>query len=430
MNALFSSKPLHASLLLVIALVWVAWKGANPAQAQLVPDRRAEQFPTEPGYLVLPLPYSMPGLGEGIFWMGHFTNAFETTADITAIYATGDVKGPLINLGEVPIIPNFLLFDGFASNLNSASINIYPFRGMTTGKDDYILVELNKVQEKNAQLTATLFDRRLNLYTGMYTGDVAVIAFRDAEGNLIQEFDTPMELQFKSSFYGAQLDITDSFQDPRKGFRMKTMRTSFPAASSIESDVDTVDYNLQAYIPVGKISALVVDYYQSDATVTREGVTDPAAVQAEVEAQSKGRCEADSAVCEAAVAAQVQNTIDGRKNGTATSLGGRDRLRAYPQGRFAGGHMAFYGVEFRWNLTEETTPFDYFIWKDVRTGIQWAFFAETGTVSETSEELWDQTRNAYGTGIRLVTASGSVYRADLGFGDEGSEQTVFFFYPW
>jgi hypothetical protein len=51
-------------------------------------------------------------------------------------------------------------------------------------------------------------------------------------------------------------------------------------------------------------------------------------------------------------------------------------------------------------------------------------------VSETSGSLWHETRYSYGAGLRLVAASGSVYRADLAYGSEGNEFTVFFFYPW
>ena len=51
-------------------------------------------------------------------------------------------------------------------------------------------------------------------------------------------------------------------------------------------------------------------------------------------------------------------------------------------------------------------------------------------MSEKSSDLWDQTRYSYGAGLRLVAASGAVYRADIANGDEGSELTVFFFYPW
>ena len=32
-------------------------------------------------------------------------------------------------------------------------------------------------------------------------------------------------------------------------------------------------------------------------------------------------------------------------------------------------------------FVEEVKPFDYWIWKDVRTGVQWALFAETASVS-------------------------------------------------
>ena len=75
-------------------------------------------------------------------------------------------------------------------------------------------------------------------------------------------------------------------------------------------------------------------------------------------------------------------------------------------------------------------PFDYFIWKDTRTGVQFAFFYETGTVAEKRSDLWERSRESYGVGVRMVTGSGSVYRLDVATGDEGTETTVFFFYPW
>ena len=82
------------------------------------------------------------------------------------------------------------------------------------------------------------------------------------------------------------------------------------------------------------------------------------------------------------------------------------------------------------NFKQEVAPFNYFFWKDVRTGLQVALFGEVGSVSETPAALWHETRYSYGAGLRLVAASGSVYRADLANGNEGTEFTVFFFYPW
>lgn len=44
--------------------------------------------------------------------------------------------------------------------------------------------------------------------------------------------------------------------------------------------------------------------------------------------------------------------------------------------------------------------------------------------------LGDITKESYGAGLRLVSASGFVYRADYAKGAEGEEVTVMFSYPW
>ncbi len=158
----------------------------------------------------------------------------------------------------------------------------------------------------------------------------------------------------------------------------------------------------------------------------RKGNTDRADVAADVGLD----CAPTDTACLAVQARLVAEQIAARSNGTATALGGQDRLRAYPRDRFQGAHTRFLGAELRWNLTEEVTPFDYLIWKDVRTNVQLAFFAETGSVGETRDEVGDRYRNAYGFGLRLVSGSGFVYRADVATGDEGTETTLFFNYPY
>ena len=126
----------------------------------------------------------------------------------------------------------------------------------------------------------------------------------------------------------------------------------------------------------------------------------------------------------------VANTVAANTYGTASSLGGRSSLRSYPDDRFSGAHTAFIGTEFRWNITEESKPFDIKLVKDIRTGIQVAFFYEIGTVSETWSGLWDETRDSIGVGFRMVNASGSIYRADIATGDEGVSFTLIINYPW
>jgi hypothetical protein len=45
-------------------------------------------------------------------------------------------------------------------------------------------------------------------------------------------------------------------------------------------------------------------------------------------------------------------------------------------------------------------------------------------------ELGKIMRDAYGLGLRVVTASGVVFRGDLGFGREGFSPEILIGYPW
>jgi len=89
----------------------------------------------------------------------------------------------------------------------------------------------------------------------------------------------------------------------------------------------------------------------------------------------------------------------------------------------------FYGIEYRWNLTDERTPFNIYVAKGVRTGIQLAAFWERGTVADHSSELFKDGRSSYGIGARLVL-SGVVIRFDLARGNEGVQTQLFITYPW
>jgi len=128
----------------------------------------------------------------------------------------------------------------------------------------------------------------------------------------------------------------------------------------------------------------------------------------------------------------IDNMVANNKYGTATSLGGFSRLRGYPQGRFKGAHTLFYGTELRWNLTDERTPFNIFVMKDVRTSVQVSLFYETGATSDVRSDISERKnmRDSFGFGLRVVTASGIVFRGDIGFGKEGVAPEIFIGYPW
>jgi hypothetical protein len=288
------------------------------------------------------------------------------------------------------------------------------------------LLEASSVRSDGAELRLSLAERRFEVFLGTERFKVAVTRAREPDGTLIAEFLPPFQQMEDADYAGALLDYTDDFSDPRRGVRLEVIARHSPPARDVDPDFVVWDYALSGYIPLGRLSTLVLHYFQSDADVRRAGNTDSAAILAELGLD----CPPGDAACLAVQQQLLQQTINERRNGTATTLGGQQRLRSYPMDRFQGAHTVFYGAELRWNLTEEVTPFDYFIWKDVRTNVQLALFYETGSVGETRAEVGDTYRSSYGVGLRMVSGSGFVYRADVATGEEGSEVTILFGYPY
>ena len=415
----------NSSWWITIFLICLA---CNSANAEFTPvERRKDQFPTSTAYLVVPLPYSYPGIGDGFFLMGNFSNLFETTTDFLAMVVTGDAGGYILQADETPLIDRRLFLRLYYQNIDRAQVNQYDTRGMKgSGKNDYSLLDVSLSLQKNANLNLTFFERRLNVYINHSDNEYKISAVRDNDGNLLSKPDEPFHGKESNTSLGVALDLTDDYLDPLTGLRFSLDYQDQPAKKDNDPDFYVLSYNASLYVPMLATDTLVINYFQSDAYVTHKGNTNPADIRAELDL--------NCGITETACLESEQNLVDAiinqRSNGTAASLGGKDRLRSYPQGRFNGAHSAFLGVEYRWNFKQEVKPFNYFFWKDVRTGLQIALFSEAGTVSESSGDLWHEVRYSNGVGVRLVAASGAVYRADLATGSEGSEFTVFFFYPW
>jgi outer membrane protein assembly factor BamA len=391
-----------------------------------VPQRRKEQFPTEFAYLLAPLPYSMPGIGEGYFLMGYMSNIFDTTADAAIVSVQGDATGLVSQFDEIPLIKDRLFLQLMDMDINKATVSDYESRGMDSSSD-YNLVEVSGVRQQSAELTLSLWERRIAFLARYKSSANDVEALRNSGGDLLAEYNPPVRSEGISRSIGAMLDLTDDYQDPRDGLRLRLDITDHPAIKSSDPDFFVMDYSLLYYLPFNHTDTMVFNFFRSDAHLRSQGETNPAAIIAEWGGSS---CAPSDTACISAETQRLNNTISANRYGTATSLGGTDRLRSYADGRFSGAHMEFVGIELRSNFVQDAEPFDYLIWKDVRTSVQLAVFAELGTVAETRDDLWKETHSSVGIGARLVTASGSVYRADWATGDEGSEFSVFFFYPW
>ena len=338
-------------------------------------ERRKPQFLTEPSYLFIPFPYSLPGIGEGIVFTGLAGNIAETNFDAFALLITGDAEGQIVGLGDMHILSETLILDTQFQNITKALVNNYETRGMNSDPNDFNLVEISSVRSTQIQLTLSLFDRRLEIFGGREKDEVEVPRVRDQQGNVIAELTPAFTSESERNFAGVLFDYTDDRQDPRKGVRLEIVRSDQPEDDPDEAEYLVWDFSATFYLPVGNISTLAFRYFQSDAEVTRQGNTDEASIRADL----GFNCVLTDQVCLDAEQEVVNRFLPERRNGTSTSLGGDERLRSYPQNRFTGAHTVLYTIEFRWNLSEEVAPFDYFIWKDVRTGVQVAFFAETGS---------------------------------------------------
>ena len=387
-----------------------------------VPDRRREQFQGDSGYAVFPYVFDLPGIGTGYGVLGAVNNIAGTYMDAAGTFFEGDVSGQAVGLESIHLIPKTLIFDIGGASISRVTFQSFRQRGMNTGKDDYTEAELSDMLGISTRLTATFFDRRLEGFVGYYGSQGKLMSLRDNEGRLIvQTVGTSPEWS-DTDVIGARLDLTDDYMDPRRGVRFEpSVWWSPPQGAAANSFF--VDASISAYVPMGKLSTWAFNYLRSDAYVVEKGETDPVRV-----AEREGLDYSESA--DPRERQYVDSMVAANTYGNATSLGGFSRLRSYPESRYRGAHTEFVGTEFRWNLTEETKPFDLFFVKDIRTAIQVAPFYEIGTVADHAGDLWSTMRSTYGIGLRVVTASGLIYRFDLATGDEGFQPSVFFQYPW
>jgi hypothetical protein len=392
------------------------------------PERRRDQFPKEFGYAAFPYPYRLPGIGSGLSLVAGALNIADTYTDAYGVAFAGDVRGGALGVGDIHLIPRKLILDLGYSAVNRASLQSYAQRGMSTGENDFRLLEVSDTAYYGARMTGTFFERRFELHGAWYAGASRLKNIRDKDGTVILEAQDPPRERGHTTLFGARVDLTDDYADPRRGFRIDVTRSQSPPRGS-GPDYYVMDYNTTGYIPLGRRNTLALNFLRSDAFVKRQGETDPTALQQQLGLDCSTIADpTQRQFCNEV----IDTTIANNRYGTATTLGGFDRLRAYPQGRFKGAHTLFLGAEFRWNLTDERRPFNIFIMKDVRTTVQVAFFYETGVTSDSRGDLYDRGdfRSAYGTGLRVVTASGVVFRGDVAYGREGFNLAVFIGYPW
>ena len=386
-------------------------------------DRRREQFNKQYGQLFVPLPYSLPGLGTGLLFIGNFGNIADTTTDIAAIGAIGDAEFIFIFLDELFLAPELLYLQYLRAHGFKFALQQYSSRGMNTSKNDFMYGIGNSWDLNAPTLKLTFMDRMLEIGLGINKQSGTFQKFVNPDesdptkqGETVATFDPGLEINIANKIeFSTRIDFTDDYKDPRKGIRNSLFIDRQTATSSSEPSFDVVTNDLQIYIPVLEKSTIVFDLQISDAYVTKKGETN-----LDVLRIKNGGNE------NLANAELASNT-----NGTSLSLGGGDRLRSFPEGRFQGAHTIYYAAEFRWNYSSSGgEKLDLFFIQDLVEELQVAFFFEQGSVSETKSELGKTVKTSFGSGFRFLSGSGNLYRADFATGNEGPNFSVIIQYPW
>ena len=398
-------------------------------------DRRREQFNKQYGQLFVPLPYSLPGLGTGLLFIGNFGNIADTTTDFAAIGGIGDAEFIFTFLDELFLASDLLYLQYLRAHGFKFALQQYSSRGMNTSKNDFKYGIGNSWDLDSPTLKLTFMDRMLEIGLGFnkQSGKFQKFVTPDEndptkQGETVATFDPGLEINIANKIeLSTRIDYTDDYRDPRKGIRNSLFLDRQTATTNSEPSFDVVTNDLQIYIPVLEKSTIVFDLQISDAYVTKKGETN---IEVLKNKNGYNLCYSNSA-CEENAENLAKTELAVNSNGTSLSLGGGDRLRSFPEGRFQGAHTIYYAAEFRWNYSSSGgKQLDLFFIQDLVEELQVAFFFEQGSVSETKSELGKTVKTSFGSGFRFLSGSGNLYRADFATGNEGPNFSVIIQYPW
>ncbi|MDH5258521.1 MAG: BamA/TamA family outer membrane protein [Gammaproteobacteria bacterium] len=392
-----------------------------------IPERRRDQYGKDFSYYMYPIAGEIPGLGNALGAGGTLLNIGGTDTDVTGYYVDGDFSASGVALIDLHPIKKRLILDVGYNNYQVAPIQYN--RGLDSDPDNYIQPSV-KGQYFIGQLTWTFDERRYESFLRAFDGKERLLKILDADGNAFEGIN--QNWQYRSSFYiGGSIDLTDDRLDPRKGSRLELNVLLPQSEPSSNTEFLATDINFTHYIPTRKWDSLAFNFFASHSFVMRKGETDYAIVKASegLDCEQQTSPGPDREACLQTEKTSINQIIAHRKYGTTSSLGGTQRLRSFNNYRFYASKVVFYGVEYRWNLTDERTPFNIYIAKGVRTGIQLAAFWERGSVSDAYRDLIEKGRSSYGMGFRIVL-SGVVIRIDAATGDEGLQSQMFITYPW
>ncbi len=373
------------------------------------------------GWMIVPFPISISGVGSTVMIAGGITN----------IYKGMTVGGGFSLNRKVPI--------------DMAAILDIPVSNHVTGSVRFVNLALSSFTYKRSYMNA---NKLFQMQTKQLMGDVTLSYalwydqiildasagyanrqtknFFDSNthvlGNIVRDKSNGMGMTLRSTF-----NIIDDVQNPTRGVIAK-LEYTLPGESSNadKPKVNVVSASLSAYIPVSKNNVFMVNFFRSDSLVQSKGLLDVAKLKEKYGLQCDP-ASTDYNTCLQGEELRINNLLGYNQYGNASPLGGSNRLRSYPANRFTGAHTFYQGAEYRWNI-----PFSSLFNVGFMGGstelLQFALFAERGTVSDKPVNLFHNYKSSYGAGIRIL-ASSFIYRLDFATGSEGGKLSLIAGYP-
>lgn len=416
---------MHPEILKFLSRVLLLTMVSSMSFAAVV-ERRKDQFGRDFAYYIFPIAGEIPGMGKATGLGVTLSNMAGGDSDFTGYYVRGDIKATGAALLDYHVLPQRLIFD---VGYNDYMVSTTSYNSGSNSDPRNVIYPRIEGNYLLGQLTLTFDERRYEMFARVLNGRNRVMEILDKDNHAFAGVDTSWDSGIYYSL-GGSLDLTDDRLDPRTGARFEFSSRLPHRRRADESEYFVNDYNLTGYAPMRKWDTLVFNLFYSHAHVTREGVTDYATLQQRYGLNcSQYPAGPDRDSCLFAEANLLASKLENNRYGSASPLGGTQRLRSYDNGRFYAGQALFYGVEYRWNLTDERTPFNIYLAKGIRTGIQLAAFWERGMVANESSQLFKNPRESYGVGFRMIL-SGVIIRFDLAKGQEGSQSQLFITYPW
>ena len=401
----------------------------SPSGYKYIPDRRQDQYAVGNfGYFFVPLYIVIPGSGGTFALIGLFNNIGGTQIDSYLAVITGEkFQGRAFSLANVPVFSQYLTADFGVFNAPKIENKIYNGRGMDSQSDKYFYFKAKDLLVGAGRLTLSFWEKRLQFYQAFYGGSIMVDSLKDKKGNELIRTKR-QKLSRDSQISGVNFDFTDDQNNPLKGMDLGLTYQNNQEGNKDSARYNTYDINLTFYVPVLEKSTWVFNAYASFNDVYHQGVTDIEQLRKDYSLTCPANAPPD---CKQTTETYLEDLQADNRYGTAVSLGGLSRLRAYDTGRFRGANSQFVGTEFRWNFLRDaqlsitSSPKTYA--RTCSLPLSWNMVVWPIRKATCGKNM----PSSYGTGLRITTASGLIYRFDLAWGDKGAfNVTAFIDYPW